>query len=168
MTATTTTTAAEFFTFIRAQHAAVFKRYNGATGEFESVGVEGKYGPVDPETDAEYKALAREANRYNADYKVGSSYPENVFVTGETDNDPATHAEIEAGLKAADLWSENNLSPVLLPRGNDWQAGFMYRPIESKPDLARLSQQLTNDFGEEFVWEFSGHKRVDVFTGDEW
>jgi hypothetical protein len=167
MSTTTNAPAADFFTFIHAQHAAVFKRYDSATGEFESVGVDGKYGPIHSETGAEYKALAREANRYNADYKVGSSYPENIFVLGETDNDPADHDAVERGLREADLWSEN-LSPVLLPRADGWQAAFMFRPVESKPDLSTLGDTLTDEFGEEFVWEFGGGKRVDVFTGDDW
>lgn len=127
-------------------HAPLYKRYVSYEG-FVEVGVDGKYGPVDPETGAEYKALGGSDHSYNVDYKVGSSYPKCVFVYGARGHDESlTHDELESLLERHGLWSDA-LTPVLLPKTLEegeptWWEAFQFKPVERSPRIDRVTDQL--------------------------
>lgn len=132
--------------YVRSTHAPLYERYM-PSGDFEAVGLPGEYGPIDPETDAEYRALGGLDHTYNRDYKVGNSYPETVFIRAEdVSNNSLSHDVLEAGLRNHDLWSDA-LVRVLLPKGIEsgtatWYAAFQFRPPERAPRLQRVEHQL--------------------------
>lgn len=133
-------------TYVKSTHAPLFERYM-PNGQFESVGDEGMYGPIDPETGAEYKALGGLDHKYNRDYKVGSSYPKATFVYADgPSGESLTHEELSGLLKEHGLYSDA-LSRVRLPKGLEhgtatWWEGYIFRPVERGPRIDRVERQL--------------------------
>ncbi len=135
--------------YLQSTHAPLFERY--WQGEYHDVGEAGEYGPVDPETGAEYRALGGAKHRYNKDYRTGSSYPETVFVYGATGTaDTVTHDELESALREHDLWTDA-YTEVIIPNGMKygeptWWNAFQIRPPERAPLMSRLTRKLENKF----------------------
>lgn len=131
-------------TYQHATHAPLYERYM-PDGEFHEVGEAGMYGPVHPETGAEFRALGSN-HKYSTDYEVGASYPPCVFVTARDGGDSLTHDELESLLRYHELWSDA-LTPVLLPKALEggeatWWYGFQFKPVERSPRLSRVCDQL--------------------------
>lgn len=127
-------------------HAPLYKRYALQTGDFEEVGVEGHYGPVHPETGAEYKALGGSDHRYSTDYKVGASYPKCTFIQGIHGGESLSHDQLRAVLEHHNLWREC-LTEVILPRGEEhgeltWYYAYQFKPVERSPRLDALTRRL--------------------------
>lgn len=137
-------------------HAPLHERYM-PSGNFKAVGEPGEYGPIDPETGAEYRALGGPNHQYNRDYKVGSSYPKTVFVYAEdTAGESLSHNALEAGLDVRSLWSDA-LTPVLLPKNIEggqatWYSAFQFRPPERAPSLRRVKRQLDRVFDDAEIY----------------
>lgn len=142
--------------YVRSTHAPLLKRYM-PTGDFEAVGTTSQYGPVDPETGAEYRALGGLNHRYNRDYKVGSSYPETVFIRAEdATGESFSHDAFEAGLRDHNLWSDALVS-ILLPKSFEsgtatWYTAFQFRPPERAPRLDRVERQLERVLNEPEIY----------------
>lgn len=121
----------------KSTHAPLFELYMGDDG-YEPPGEPGEYGPVDPDTGAEYKALGGPDHRYNRDYKVGSSYPETGFFTAtDGEEESLSHDELESLLKTVGL-NQYRTKRVIIPKGYvngrpTWLNGIMVSP----PDQAR-------------------------------
>lgn len=134
-------------------HAPLLERYMGPdeghvkVGEPEHESVDGPR--IDSETGAEYRALGGKDHRYSTEYKIGASYPKNVFITATGgEGESLTHDELEAALRERDLWREDHLRSVLLPKGYEygtptWYYGFMFTPVERAPRMDRVEDQLT-------------------------
>lgn len=142
--------------YMRATHAPLHERYM-PSGDFEAVGEPGEYGPIEPETGAEYRALGGLDHRYNRDFKVGSSYPKTVFIKAENaSGDSLSNDTLEAGLREHGLWSDA-LKPVLLPKGLEggratWYAAFQFRPPERAPRLDSVERQLERVFDDADIY----------------
>jgi len=142
--------------YAHATHAPLHERYM-PSGDFEAVGEPGEYGPIDPETGAEYRALGGLKHRYNRDYKVGSSYPKTVFIHAEDQTgESLSHEALEAGLRDRGLWSDA-LTPVLLPKGIEegratWYSGYQFRPPGRAPSLRIVERQLERVFDDADIY----------------
>lgn len=133
-------------TFHNTTHAPLFKRYKSPDAGFVEVGDDGRHGPIDPETGAEYKAFGGSNHRYNRDYKVGSSYPKCGFFTAVESDKSLRHNELESFLKGHDLWMDD-LESVMVPRENNagewtWFYGFQFTPVERTPRIDRMHDKL--------------------------
>lgn len=132
-------------TFHKSTHAPLYERYM-PSGEFEEVGEEGQYGPVDPETGAELKALGGKDHRYNRDYKVGSSYPKCGFFSGRHGEESLTHDELEAVLRHHGLWADclhKVMWPHMLKHGEAlWMYGFQFKPVDRTPRTRRMEERF--------------------------
>lgn len=130
--------------YVQSKHAVLEERYM-PNGSFEAPSDErGEYGPIDPETGAEYRALIRPDNSYSTDWEVGPAYPETTFISSGSD---VSHDELETFLRDNDLWS-TALQPVMLPRGFEegeaaYQNAFQFRPPERAPySLDSIEQSI--------------------------
>lgn len=133
--------------YTKSTHAPLYKRFVSREKGFVEIGEEGMYGPIDPETGAEYKGLGGNDHRYNRDYKVGSSYPLCGFLFA-TDGESISldHDELEAYLKKHDLWADC-LERVIVPSGTvhgqiTWDYGFQFTPVERSPRVERMTERL--------------------------
>lgn len=152
--------------YTRSKHGKLQQRY--MNGEYRTVGEEGEYGRVDPDTNAEYVALVGPDNRYNRDYKIGGAYPETVFVYGADGGNAVTHEILEEYLRENGLWSDA-LTPVMFPKGNErgeytWWYAFQYRPPERAPSTtSRIVSQVEKV--SDNVWEQGSV--VEAYVTDE-
>lgn len=158
------------FVFLLSTHAPLFKRYSMGSNSFEQLGEKGKYGRVDPEDGAMFRALGGTDHRYNKDYKVGSSYPETLFVYGsDGEANTVSHEVLEAGLREHGQWKDAFSRRVRIPNGTEygewtWWNGFQVAPPERAPSsMSRFVSRLETVFGEDNVLHFGGNT-VEVYV----
>ncbi len=161
----------KFITICKAMHAPLYKRYDLKVGDFVTVGnVEGTYGREDGETGAEYKCLScwkskRGKVPYSSDFKVGSFYPENIFIWGKDENNSnLTHEQIEGFCKQLRY---NSTRRVILPNGfnkgqTTWNFALMYSPVERKPNWSSLPAILTQQFSNVQISVYDNRIDIDI------
>ena len=140
----------------RAPHAPLYERFDLDKGKHKPVGVPGTYGPVCPETGAEYCALGSHNPRgstcsYSSDLKVGLFYSDTVFIWGvDQDGVGLPFTEVE---KFHRKFYGSAVRRKLLPRGYDrgvatWDRALMYCPPEGQPywELDGIERRLKQSF----------------------
>lgn len=155
-----------------APHAPLYACYQPCSKRKVKVGRPGKYGPEDPDTGAQYKALGEERQGgvfASRDYDCSAFYPPTTFLSGrgERGSEMLPFEKLEAMKKV--FWDTSS-GWVLLPWGHDrqgqleWQPAIMYY-AHMKPEWYNMKEKLERCFpgADIFVSPKVGWKSARVF-----